>query len=188
MLTESERMITAWLGHATHGVNAIAAQIPRDKIGGGTYPAPPTVALYCAADSKKVRVSMEPESAPALVIRALLAPDEPAKGYRPSGEIPIAVFFMVDEKADDQTASDAATYILRAAKLSLARFNSERLAGSARTLNDIRITKIVRTTEHRIPESNGRYKTPAFLEVIVAATDGFGSPTPATLGAFQAAG
>jgi hypothetical protein len=59
-----------------------------------------------------------------------------AKGYRPSGEIPIAVFFMVDEKADDQTVSDAATSILRAAKLSLARFNSERLAGSARTLNE----------------------------------------------------
>ncbi len=188
MLTIVERLVTAWLGHATHGVNAIAAQLPRERIGGGSDDAPETVAIYCAADSPSVAKSMEPESAPALVVRAIVSPDEPAKGYRLSGEIPIAVFFMVDDTADDQTANDTAGYVMRAAKLSLARFNSERLAGSARALNDVKIHKVLRTTEHRIPESNGRYKTPAFLEVIVAASDGFGSPTPASLGALAAAG
>jgi hypothetical protein len=172
MLTVVEQLVTEWFKDAPHGVNAIAAQLPRArrtarKDGAMVDDAPPTVDIYCAADSEKVRKT---------------------NGYRPAGEIPIAVFFMVDEAADDQAASDAAGYIMRACKLSLARFNSERLAGSARSLNDVKITRVVRVTEHRIPESNGRYKTPAFLEVIVAATDGFGSPTPATLGAFAAAG
>jgi hypothetical protein len=187
MLDIVERLVAAWLGHATHGVNAIAAQLPRAMIGGGSDPAPPTVAIYCPAESESAAIKLEPESAPALMVAALVATDAQAKGYRVAREIPIAVFFMVDDSADTNTANRAAGYIMRAAALSMARYNSERIAGSYRALNGIKVHSVIRTTQHRATESNGRYKTPAFLEIVVAASDGFGSPTPATLGALTAA-
>lgn len=193
MLATVEQIITEWFKDSRDGINAIAAQLPRTRLtpradGAMTDDAPATVTIVCAADTPSVALKLEPAQAPAVVVRAIVAADAPAKGYRIANEIPVAVFFMVEETADDQASNDLAGYIMRAAKLSLARFNSERLAGAAREHNGVAIKKIVRITEYRAPESNGRYKTPAFLEVIVTALDAFGSPTPATLGALAAAG
>lgn len=180
MLDIVERLVAAWLGHETHGVNAIAAALPRDMIGGGSDPAPPSVAIYCPAESESAATTLEPESAPALVVCALVATDAQAKGYRVAREVPIAAFFMVEDSADTRASNRAAGYIMRATALSMARYNSERIALNYRALNGIKVHHVLRTTQHRATESNGRYKTPAFLEIVVAASDGFGSPTPAS--------
>jgi hypothetical protein len=170
------RLIAAWLANATHGVNALAANLPRTKIGGGSDPAPPAVTIYNDADDAHAALNvMSIEKVPALVVWADSHSDRPLKGYALAKDVVIGIGFITDDQVDPVAMNRACGYIMRAAVISLARFNVQSIAGTARDLNGVSILQIAQIEEQRVTAMQQNRRLWGFLLPHVSAADTYAS-------------
>jgi hypothetical protein len=180
MIRGAVQMVSAWLAHATHGVNAIAATIPH-----AGDDAPRVVEIYNTSDHPAVARTFSPDSTPALVVWC-----EPTalrgsvRGYRVLRELVIGVAYVTDDEADEATSRAEGDYLMRAALLSFARFNQESIAKAYRKKNGVVIGAVGEADYAQVTGASGRFRTWAMLGCTLTVADTVGARTPAMPGEF----
>ena len=176
MIDSIVRLVAQWLQHPEHGVNVLAAKLPRTNLAGPDDDAPPTVAILNDADDEHAaRGVMEVEDVPALVVFSDADSDRPVKGYLIAKDVTVGIAFVTDDRVDSVASTRNCGYLLRAAVISLSRFNVQATAGTARQLNGISIEQILRIEEQRITGTLGNRKCWGFLVAHVGAVDQYSS-------------
>jgi hypothetical protein len=171
----SVRLLANWAAVAVHGVNDIAASLPRTTLGtAGDDPAPPVVAFFADSDDPGTAEELDPPEVPALVFWG----DADASVARTGGlnalakQVRFAAGYVTDDHADALTAIRSCGYILRAGRISfMKRFNSQQLSKNFRELNGIRILSIDEVNEHRVTVAVGKRKMWGFLEIKATVVD-----------------
>ena len=176
MIDTVVRLVASWLAHPTHGVNVLAAKIPRTNISGPADPAPPAVTIVNDADDAHAALNvMSVEQVPALVVWGDSHTDRPLKGYATAKDVIIGIGFVTDDQQDAVRMNHACGQIMRAAVISLARFNVDSIAGSARSLNGIDIMAVGSVEEQRITAMQQNRKLWGFLLPHLWAVDRYSS-------------
>ncbi len=167
MLDEVALLHSAWLATPDNGVNAIVAKIPRNKLGGGQFPAPPHVHIYNDVEDPGVAASLDPPRVPALVVWGDSAGDTKDKGNYPIAKVVVScVAYVTDENADPLTAIRDCGLLLRAGRVSLfVRYNSAQLAKPYRSLNGITVLSVDSVGAYRITAAVGQRKMWGFLQI-----------------------
>jgi hypothetical protein len=153
------RLIAAWLANETHGVNALAAKLPRANVSGPDDDAPPLIAIVNDADDAEVaRNVLAVEPVPAVVVFGDSKTNRALRGYALAKDVVIGIAFVTDDKADPVTMMHLSGIVSRAIDISLARFNVQSIAGAARALNGVSILEIASVEEQRVTaqETNRR--------------------------------
>jgi hypothetical protein len=170
MQVEATRLITAWLGHSVHGVNALIPAIPRERFGGVDDPEPSEVSIYNDVDFDTAMdesvLGINPPSLPALVVIFDVNPKGLNFGQTQSNhheyDMVGAVFYYAKDGLNRMAARREGGYVLRAVGRSLKRWNQPRFSElrsgpSYRRLNDIKLLRITNLTFVRpagaVPES-----------------------------------
>lgn len=159
MHVEVTRMITAWLGDATNGVNKLLPSVPRDLVGGEEEDEEPkAVALYNDIDFELDSVAgINPPTTPSLVVIVDVNPEgtdigADKSGYSYSATGAVAYYA---EKVTRARARRDGNYVLRAVGRSIARWNTRHQRD--RELNRILLARITKLSFQRvaggIPES-----------------------------------
>lgn len=170
-------LVAAWLGHTEHGMNAIAATLPRLRIDTNdptdTDDAPPTVPIYTDARDAGVAKDLVPPESPAVIVFARFDEDEPVKnGYQGSKDVTVYASFVTNDGADALTASRTRNALYRAIRASLVRMNDIDESRAFRELNFVQIDKIDRIREERVTEAVGSTLYWGLMEIHVWAIDG----------------
>jgi hypothetical protein len=164
MHVEVTRMVTAWLGHAVYGVNALLPNVSRDLIGGEEEDEEPElVTIYNDIDFELDDVAgFNPAKRPALAVICdvnpegtdISQPDKPGHEYGLTG----AIAYYAKEGTPRARARRDGNYVLRAAGQSLARFNRPQLSKDFRQLNDVLLARLTKLSFQRVagavPESS----------------------------------
>jgi hypothetical protein len=175
MIDVSVRLLANWAAVATHGVNDIAATIPRKNLNSAQDDeAPPSVAFFADSDDEGTAEELDPPEVPALVFWG----DADASVQRKGGlnviakQVRFAAGYVTDSSADALTAIRNCGYILRAGRISfMSRFNSLTLSKDYRELNGVRILSIDEVNEHRVTVAVGKRKMWGFLEIKATVID-----------------
>lgn len=143
MLLESVRMVAAWLGDATNGVNAILAAQSRD----GSDAAPPDVTVLSEVDSERAALgrpadTQDEEDAtpvPVLAVSAFGGDDASPQTVRPIGDGSVKVLVRYEARnASAARGRRDAYYTLRATMQCLRALSLEGTAGD-RTRNSVHL-------------------------------------------------
>ena len=167
MLDITVQLLSKWMKIADGGVNDYAQTIPRKNID-ILLPddeAPPLVTVVDDVTDKGVAENLDPSEVPALMLWGDSADDVSYQGYKIAKEIVIAAAFVTATDADPLASARACGYILRGARLSLGRYNSQSASKGYRELNGIKVMEIKRTTEQRITAAVGSRKMWGFLDI-----------------------
>jgi hypothetical protein len=166
------QLLTAYAAHPTYGINTIAQGLPRNQVGGGSYPAPPDVSFWSDVDDRGVAKSLEPPKVPAVIFLGDSSAPIEIRGYNVARNITIIGAFMTDDKADPQRAVQSGGLILRAMMICFAvHFNSQDRAQGYRGLNGIEVHKVASVQEQRMNEAVGTRRIWGFLQINVHAVD-----------------
>jgi len=177
------QLVAGFLAHATFGINAIAATLPHHAFsapGDATVEndAPPVVSIYNDATHPKLNLDSgyDPDDFPAvLVLRETRELEGSAKMDRSRAPVPrqlgIVIAFVTDTGADPITAQRACEAILRAAELSLARYQSQGNAQGYRELNGIRVMDVTRWKRVEESAALDRVKFWGWLDVELTVVD-----------------
>jgi hypothetical protein len=177
------QLVAGFLAHATFGVNAMASTLPHRAFSAPGDPtidthAPPAVAIYNDAECATLNLESgytPPEFPAVIVLRDTRELDGSAKldrGRAPTPrQICIVVAYVTDTNADTIAAQAACESILRAAELSLKRYESQGNADGYRELNGIRVMEVTRW--RRVEESAAldRVKFWGWLDVELKVVD-----------------
>lgn len=163
MHVEATRLITAWLNHPQHGVNALLPGVPKEYVGGEEEDDDPKpVDIYNDVDFDDAVdesvLGINPPTLPALVVVFDVSPkgidvDEVEKTshiYTMVG----AVAYYSEDGINRMQARREGGYTLRAVGRSLKRYNlgrysQPRTGTSYRVLNDIKLVRITNLTFQR---------------------------------------
>lgn len=163
MHVEITRLITAWLGHATHGVNALLPAVPRDLVGGEEEDEEPdAVDFYNDVDFEIDGVAgINPPTVPSIVVIVDVNPEGTDIGQQEKPGHNYSFTGAIAYYAEDTTRAKArldGDYVLRATGRSLARYNRPRASKGYRELNDIEIIRLTKLSFQRVagavPESS----------------------------------
>lgn len=155
MHVEATRLITAWLNHPQHGVNALLPDTPRERFGDAEDPVPDAVTIYNDVDFDKAVdesvIGVNPPKLPALVVVFDVNPrginfgqtEKISHEYDMVG----AVAYYAKEGVNRMFARRAGGYTLRAVGRSLKRWNRGQLSASRtgtnyRELNSVKLLRI----------------------------------------------
>lgn len=164
MLDESVLLFSAWLKD-TNGVNVILATLPRKKIDGTDQDAPPLVTVVNDVEDASVAASLSPDSVPALMLWGDSDAEVNVAKYPTAREVVVAAAFVTDDSADPLTSITNCGYVLRAARLSMMRYRSQRISADFRELNGIKVVDVSSVKEHRVSATVGRRKMWGFLDI-----------------------
>jgi len=174
MIRESVQLIAAFLADATYGINAMAADLPRDKIGGGSEDAPGTVNIYNDRDDAGVAKNLTPPEFPSIIVFGETR--EVADGFDDKPQTPhpitIAIGYVTNDGADELTSQAACAILIRAAKRSLRRYNTQTASAGYRELNGIRVMKVTKALERFVTVVAEQTKLWGWLEVHLTVVDG----------------
>lgn len=170
-LNEATLLVKQWLEHPVYGVNALAASVPRTRIGGvGQYPAPRSVTIYSDVDDAVLTAEdLDPPMTPALIVYieddAELEPGGATERVGREKLQPMrATIVYIDRDAEKTVSQLDCGLVLRAVKMSLRRFNDQTISASYRTLNDVTIKQVARLVERRIAGAVGKATLWGFIE------------------------
>lgn len=167
MINEATLLISEWLKHPTHGVNAILATIPRHRVGGGTdYPKPKDVTIYNDVDDDSVSKELEPDVVPALVVfcDSDMEVEAGRAGDKLKGNgLVVVIAYIVRDVDSWAKARRDGGFTLRAVRQSLNRLNTADHSNGYRKLNDVSISKVERITEQRVAGAVGRSTLAGFV-------------------------
>lgn len=151
MINETLRLASAWLQHATHGVNAQLDVVPRDV--GDSQPADLTV-FQDESQSEDAALGRAPETVPALVVTvesAAMLNDEVAAEVGDGDVVLNLRLFLANVDAND--AKRDASYYLRALQWCVRRWVREAPDATTRAKNSVAIVEFGRM------EFNSLYET-----------------------------
>jgi hypothetical protein len=148
-----------------NGVNDIAQGLPRNNLAGVAADAPPLVAVVNDAEDAGVMADLNPADVPAFMLFGDSALDTELRGYKSAKDCVIAGAYITGDDADPTTENRNSAIILRAAKLSFARYNNQELSAGFRELNGVRAMEVKSVTEHKVPVAVGHRKIWGFLEI-----------------------
>jgi hypothetical protein len=165
-------MVTAWLGHESHGVNALLPSVPRLKLDGDEDPEPPAVEIFNDVDFTVMDSAagiIKPPTVPSLVVVSdgMMRDDEVAQPKKVGHEVPwdVGVGYYADGYREEGIV--AGNYTLRAVLQSLVRFHGVRADGY-RELNGVRAARITRLDmERTIPTVASTLVGMVFARMIV---------------------
>jgi hypothetical protein len=173
------RLVTRFQRHPVHGLNAIAQWLPRTGWNGEPDdPAPPIVAIICDSESPQMAETLDPPQLPAFALWANGTSKTTSQG-RPATQLDIAGAYCTNARADPLAAIVECSYILRAARLCMTRFNSLSFSEaegepSYRMQNGIRIMEMSSCEEARRTATSKGKKTKmwGFLDITLIVVDG----------------
>lgn len=173
MINETVQLISKFAADAVHGVNAMAAIIPRKNIDilKPDDEAPPVLPIVNDVDDTGVADGLDPEGVPCFMLWGDSQASIAINGYKTAREVIIAGAFVTDEKADPLASEKICGYILRGGVLTFGRFNHQSYSRDCRELNGIRILEIRSVTEQRIAAPVGRRKIWGFLDIRVTVVE-----------------
>lgn len=175
MILEATVIVSEWLKNPTHGVNALLASIPRNKIKGGVYPKPEKVTIYDDCTDDCVAMELQPEATPAVVVFCdseirydmdMQDHSDQKKGQKAEGLTMVAAYMVADK--DPIEARQEGNFVLRAVKNSLNRYNNPRTRGRKTVndhgiLNDVHVVKISDLRVQRVAGSVGQLTLAGFV-------------------------
>ena len=155
MIGASVQLIAGFLAHATFGINALAADLPRTVFAapghlGVELDAPPTVPIYNDAQHKGLTLEggYKPESLPAILVLRETREVDGGPWENPRTPTPrqigLNIVYATDDKADALTAQAECETLLRAAERSLRRYKNQTNAEGYRELNGIRVMDVTK--------------------------------------------
>lgn len=170
------RLLTNWAAQtAEHGVNAIAASLPRKNFGTAVDDkAPPHIAFFADSDDSGTARELDPPVVPALVFWGDADASVPRSSglYTMAKQIRFAAGYVTEESADPLTSVRDCGYILRSARICfISRFNSIALSRVYRELNLVKILSVDEVNEHRVTVAVGRRKMWGLVEIKVTVVD-----------------
>jgi hypothetical protein len=177
------QLVAGFLAHATFGINPIAATFPHHAFTAPGDPtvdtdAPPAVAIY--NDARCATLNLEggyapPEFPAVIVLRETRELEGSAKLDRSRAPAPrqigIVIAYVSDTSADAIAAQAACETILRAAELSLRRYESQGNSDGYRELNGIRVMEVTRWKRVEESAALDRVKFWGWLEVELKVVD-----------------
>jgi hypothetical protein len=177
------QLVAGFLAHATFGINAIAATLPHHAFTAPGDPmiendAAPSVAIY--NDARCATLDLDggyaPPEFPAVIVlretRELEGSAKPDRSRAPTPrEIGLVIAYVTDPGADKLAAQAACETILRAAELSLRRYESQGNAQGYRELNGIRVMDVTRWKRVEESAALDRVKFWGWLEVELKVVD-----------------
>ncbi len=161
MVDETAMLLDRWSRHAEHGVNALAANLPRRKMSvagvilADEWPAPAPVDLYIDQEDAGTAAELDPPTTPAFLTWGEGEPLEVELKDRHSNARAFAIIigtaYVTAADVDAAKATrEAATY-LRANRISFLRFNTQSLSNGYRELNDIRVEQLRHVASQKVP-------------------------------------
>jgi hypothetical protein len=174
MINEVIRLFARWGAVADHGVNDLAASLPRTNFGAEPDdPAPEDVSIFSDVDDSGTARDIDPPDVPAFVLWGVSTAKIDYRGYPLARRITVAGAYVTAEDADPLTAVRNCGYILRAGSVTyLSRYNSQSLSKDYRQHNGVLVLEVADVEEHRLTAAVGRRKMWGMLEInaIVAET------------------
>lgn len=174
MIRASVQMAAAWLAHATHGANALAAGLPT-----GSDSAPAAVAIFNTSDHKEVARTFEPPASPALIVWCETTARASARNYRVARDLTLGVAYVTDDQADEDVARSDADYLMRAVLQSFGRFGQSSIAKPYRTKNGVVIAMVGDADYTHVTGAVGRTRVWAMLACTLTVADVVGALSPA---------
>lgn len=153
MILEAARSISAWLGHATYGVNALlVSTIPRD----GTDALPVVASITDEFTDERASVGRVPVLLPSLTVDVFAADVIENQVVQDQGDGQVVVRIRYGTaSADAAVAKREGSYVIRAVAMSL-RVLARQAHEASRTRNSVRLR----------PAQNGRVEVRPYLEVL----------------------
>jgi hypothetical protein len=175
VIREATQLLAAFLADSTYGINAMAADLPRTILGSSTTaPAPPTVNIYNDVDDAGVAKNLTPPEFPSMIVfgeTREVSDSNDDKAITPH-PIVVAVGFVTNDSADEQTSQAACSLLLRAGRRSLRRYRQQRASANYRDLNGIRVMDVTAVRERRVTAVAETVKLWGWLEVHLTVVDG----------------
>lgn len=161
MVDETATLLDRWSRHPEHGVNALAANLPRFKMSlagvilADEWPAPTPVDLYLNLEDDGTAEELDPPTTPAFLTWGEGQPTEiDLKDTRRDIHgfaIIIGTAFVTAGDVDAAKAAREAGAYLRANRISFKRFNNQTLSSGYRELDDIRIVQLRHVASQKVP-------------------------------------
>lgn len=168
MINETVMLMAQWAGNEFHGVNALAALVPRSA----GFEAPPVVSIFDDAEDRGTADDLDVPAVPALAFWGDSDVTTEHRQYNQAKQVAVAAAFITGEDADPLTSVRNCGYILRGARISfLSRYNSIKKSQDSRDLNGIRILSIDSVEEHRVTVAIGRRKMWGFIDIRATVVD-----------------
>lgn len=166
-----------WLEHPTHGVLAKLATVPRDMMGGGTWPVPDQPTIYSDMDADMLAAQdIDPPVVPALVLYVEddMVEERESPAVR-TGTIRfeaarLTIVYIHRDENLLKCARDS-SFVLRAVRKSLRAFNSQQLSAGFREYNGIGLHQIGPMVTVRTAGAVGRSTIWGFVEAKLKFTD-----------------
>lgn len=167
MINETIRLLARWGAVAEHGINDLAAVLPRTNFGADPDDdAPQAVAIFSDVDDAGTAKDLDPPDVPAFVLWGVSTARIEARGYPTARRITIAGAYVTAEDADPITAVRNCGYILRAGQVCfVSRYNRQSLSQDYRQHNGVLVLEIADVEEHRLTAAVGRRKMWGMLEI-----------------------
>ena len=174
MIRTTTLLEAAFWRDPTYGINAMLAALPRDKIGGGTDAAAPSLNVYSDADDAGVAQTLVPPELPSVIVFAQTAEVDRSGRNRRALPRPLvhAFGYVTDEGADELEAQRVCELVLRAGRLVFDNYLSHGDAAGLRQINGIRVLDVPKVLERRVTATAEKVKLWGWLEVHSTVADG----------------
>lgn len=165
MLSETVRLVAAFLDHPEHGVNGMIASLPRKNLGGAADdPAPPLLPIFNTMDSPTVAERLDPPEVPAIVVWGDSTTPIELRGYKTAREAVVAIAFVTADDADPIAANRVCSLALRGVVITMGRYDSQSMSTGYRELNGIKVHAVRKVVEEQVGFAVGSRKLWGFVD------------------------